>query len=207
MQEKSGKRGWYDGWFYGTFLDLLTGKPFDKVFKKIIPEGSTVIDVGCGTGATARGLAEVCSKVAGVDISPKMIRYAEKNNDAGNIEYFLVEEGRDLGSYINEQYDYVILKMVLHEAAPSVRDSNLNDARTIAKHAIIADFLSPQPGGLAGIKTSIIEYLAGKDHYSNFKDWCSIGGIDGFLKKHSLIPVKEKYFYDNTGKIVIVELK
>lgn len=207
MAEKIVKRGWYDGWVYGKFLDPLTGKPFEKLLKKMIKNGSTVLDLGCGTGATVSGISDICKKVVGMDISPKMIDYAKKNNNVSNGDFILIDQDTELKEYLNSEFDYVILKMVLHEADPGLRDDIVNQLRGIANYGIIADFVYPQPSGFAGIKTFIIESIAGREHYKNFRDWCSHGAIDDFLKKHSLEVISEKMFIDGSGKVVLVSLK
>ncbi|MFA5403581.1 MAG: methyltransferase domain-containing protein [Ignavibacteria bacterium] len=71
---------WYDGWFYDYFIASNQDKAFDKV-KKIITDGSTVLDAGCGTGRLCFQLNDKCGKIDGIDASKKNINIANKNYD------------------------------------------------------------------------------------------------------------------------------
>ncbi len=47
--------------------------------QKMIPEGCTIIDLGCGPGLYAEKLATLQYKVTGMDISKNSLRYAKKS--------------------------------------------------------------------------------------------------------------------------------
>lgn len=68
--------------YAGHFRDELDGKPFDRKMLDWLAEkvgGSGVIcDMGCGPGQTARYLHAHGVKVCGVDLSPEMVRQAQK---------------------------------------------------------------------------------------------------------------------------------
>ena len=50
--------------------------------------GRTVLDIGCGMGQHAKKYSEMgAGSVLGIDLSGKMLEYAEKNNCADNIVY------------------------------------------------------------------------------------------------------------------------
>lgn len=51
-----------------------------------------VLDVGCGSGSTSRGLAELGAKVTGVDISPDLLQVAK---DKGGANYLLADASAD----------------------------------------------------------------------------------------------------------------
>lgn len=68
--------------------------------------GKTILDIGCGMGQHAKKYSDMGAKsVLGIDISEKMLRYAEKHNSAGNIAYqqMAFEDIYEL----NEQFDLV----------------------------------------------------------------------------------------------------
>jgi SAM-dependent methyltransferase len=201
------KTGWFDGWFFAKFIDPLSGKPFNEIIKGMIGPGKTVLDVGCGTGSLSLGIANTCARVVGVDISPKMIAYARKMQSravAPNVEFILADKTKRLRDTVGGRFDFAVLKMMLHETWPAVRDAIMEEAKLLADEFIVADWVSPQPAGFAGIKTRVIEFTAGREHHANFKNWCAAGGIDGFIKKHGLAPVGERMFRDRSGKIVHV---
>lgn len=55
----------------------------------IIKPGMSVLDLGCGTGYTSKFMAQLGAKVTAVDIAPKLIEWAEKNNSHKNAQYLV----------------------------------------------------------------------------------------------------------------------
>ncbi len=206
-QQRTFKTSWYDGWFYAHVIDPLSGKPFSRVIKKMINPQDRVIEIGCGTGSLALSIADQCSKITGVDISPKMIGYAKKMlhiKGHQHVEFRLVEINSSLSGIFDRKFDCTIAKMVLHETSPEIRNRMIADIKRISSYAILTDWVYPQPGGLSGFITRVIEYRAGQEHYRNFLNWCSLGGLDGFVKMHHLKVIREKIFENGTGKILKV---
>jgi hypothetical protein len=111
---------------------------------------------------------------------------------------------RKLSESIGTRFDCALVKMVLHENNPSARKEIIDGIKEISTCAIIADWVYPLPGGFTGFLSNAIEFIAGREHYRNFKEWCSIGGLDGFLNMHDLKVIDEQYYTNNTGKIVMV---
>lgn len=75
----------------------------------------TVIDLGCGTGATSIYAAERFKKVYGVDISETMINQAKKklfNKEANNIEF--LSAGFLSYQHKNDPVDLLITKAAFH---------------------------------------------------------------------------------------------
>ncbi len=66
-------------WETNDFLKLL-GESIDSLQDK------TVLDIGCGAGAYAIALAGRAKSVAGIDISPQMIRFAREKAKDRNVE-------------------------------------------------------------------------------------------------------------------------
>jgi predicted RNA methylase len=46
---KENKKHWYDGWFYDVIIAPNQDNLFGQI-KNLIAEGSSIIDIGCGTG-------------------------------------------------------------------------------------------------------------------------------------------------------------
>ncbi len=207
IQEKEHKSNWYDGWFYANVIDPISGRSFSRVIKKMISPQDKVIEIGSGTGSLAFSIADQCERIIGVDISPKMIGYANKmlkKKDYRHVEFRLIEKKTNLSALFDLEFDVTIAKMVLHETSPEIRHRLMDEIKQISKYAILTDWISPQPGGIPGFITRVIEYTAGKEHYRNFLNWCSSGGLDGFVASHRLHVVREKIFKNGTGKILKV---
>ncbi|MBN1203002.1 MAG: class I SAM-dependent methyltransferase [Anaerolineae bacterium] len=47
------------------------------VLREVLPEGASVLDIGCGTGEESIALAKAGYSVLGIDISPAMVRQAQ----------------------------------------------------------------------------------------------------------------------------------
>lgn len=70
-------------------FDLLTY----LISKDAINKGYDVLDIGCGTGKYLLEFAKIANNVTGIDISPKMISYAEenvKNMNLSNVNFKVV---------------------------------------------------------------------------------------------------------------------
>ncbi|MGX9790338.1 class I SAM-dependent methyltransferase [Mycobacterium sp. MMS18-G62] len=66
------------------FHNHLHDKPLDRAvltgFAELVDRDGVIADVGCGTGATSRMLADFGPKVVGIDLSPNMIAEARRLN-------------------------------------------------------------------------------------------------------------------------------
>lgn len=83
-------------WDYGSRKDII---PF---MGKYLKEGSTVIDVGCGSGYGTYKLHEAGFKATGIDISPKMIELANQQFIDQDIRY----ETCDMGELVKKKETY-----------------------------------------------------------------------------------------------------
>ncbi len=80
-------------YYYSNLIELLRFN---------IPENSSIIEIGCGTGFLLNNLKP--SRAAGIDISPEMIRIAKENNP----EYdFFVMDAEDIS--LSGKFDFVII--------------------------------------------------------------------------------------------------
>jgi len=199
------KTSWYDGWIFANFVDVMTEKilNLNRIIREFIIDNTDVLDIGCGTGSLAASLSDKCNSIKGTDISPRMIKYAQRHNKLSNVEFSLTEKDRKISDTFNQKFDYSILKMVLHEMPEEERTNLINEAKKISSEMIIVDWVAPQPK-YAGINTLIAELSALKEHFINFKQWHTTGGLDGFLERHGLKIVQEEIFKNKTGKIVRV---
>lgn len=68
-------------WETGSRKDIV---PF---FKKYVPAGSDVCDLGCGDGIGSEKLAEAGYKVTGIDVSDEMLEKARENPRNENIAF------------------------------------------------------------------------------------------------------------------------
>ncbi len=171
------KNHWYDGWFYDKMIAPNQDRIFREI-KKVIEPNSTIIDVGCGTGRFSFSVADKVKSVTGIDLSSKNIKTANQTlqKNPNNKISFLHTNLANLISQ-NHHYDYAVMTYVIHEVNPGERIALLKEMAQIADKIIIGDYLVPVNKGFWNLLNVIVEYLAGKEHYTNFKDFVASGGL------------------------------
>ncbi len=200
------KKHWYDGKFYDLFIAPNQDKLF-RLIKGFVKPESTVIDIGCGTGRLPLFLADKCKSVTGLDLSSKNITVAEnklKSTQIQNVEF----RHSDITTFENpgeKKYDYAIITYVLHEMPPEDRIKTLLQMKRLASNVIIGDYVNPIPKTFYGYLTTVIEFLAGSDHYNNFKDYSKRGGLYYLLNETGLKIIKEIKKEPNTLHLVMGE--
>ena len=171
------KNHWYDGWFYDKMIAPNQDRIFREI-KKVIQPNSTIIDVGCGTGRFSFSVAHNVKSVVGIDLSSKNIETANQTlqkNPNSKISFFHTNLV-NLKSQ-NHHFDYAVMTYVIHEVNPEQRIALLKEMAQIADKIIIGDYLVPVNKGFWSVLNIIVEYLAGKEHYTNFKDFVANGGL------------------------------
>lgn len=164
------KPHYYDGKPYEILFDRALKEVRDIIIEQI-EAGSTVVDIGCGTGALVFDLAEKRESVTGVELSSKMVEHAKRrqqSNGKNNVT-FVHDDATSLHHFEDQQFDYLTISMALHEMPPELRVKVLNEAKRIAKKIIVADYVVPQPLSFAGIRTRVVEFLAGIEHFRGFR--------------------------------------
>jgi SAM-dependent methyltransferase len=78
-----------------------------------VPEGGSVLDLGCGTGELAGALAEVGRRVTGCDISPEMLQRALSAGLSRTIDWVQLEPGWQELPFMPETFDAVVASSVL----------------------------------------------------------------------------------------------
>ncbi len=202
------KNHWYDGRFY----DKLIAPNQDSLFAQIrnlIEPGSNVIDIGCGTGRLEFTLADKCKTVLGIDLSKRNIDTAQRtlHSRPENKISFRHCTISELFSEGNARFDYAVLTYVIHEVDEKERIRLLLEIATIADKIIIGDYLVPRPNGFWSNLTEVIEFIAGKEHYRNFKNYVANGGIDYLANKAGLKNIKEFKNQPANNHIVILTNK
>jgi SAM-dependent methyltransferase len=203
--KKENKNHWYDGLFYDKLIAPNQDKSFAQL-KSLIEPNSTLLDAGCGTGRLAFQIADKCSKVDGIDLSIKNVNLANKKLSADafpNITFHHADVTKFLSGK-NRKYDYAVLSYVIHEVDISLRVEILKLLSKAADKIIIIDYLAPRPKGFWSGLNEIVEFIAGKDHYRNFKTYISNGGIYRLAQQSGLKIISEIKNIPSTSHIVIL---
>jgi len=186
------KKHWYDGWFYDIIIAPNQDRLFSKI-KNIIEPGSEILDVGCGTGRLEFALAGKCKSVRGIDLSKKNIDRANKillNHPNENIS-FQHKNLNEIAKNGDIHFDFAILTYVIHEVNEEERIALITDIVSLADKIIIGDYIVPRPAGFGGFLSELIEFVAGREHYRNYKSYMANGGIYYLANKAGLKVIDE----------------
>jgi len=186
MAKNQGSR-LYDGWLYHLVVDPALARA-RRLVRDQVRRGSALIDMGCGTGALLFSLVDRCSGLVGVERSGRMWDYGRRRAQALGLSRvrFLQGDATRLDSLADGSFDYASATMVFHEMEREKRLPLLMEMRRLAPTLIVVDYRVPLPAGLSGIFIRLIEGLAGRDNYRNFRSFVDLGGLAPLLMKQGL---------------------
>jgi SAM-dependent methyltransferase len=197
---------WYNGYLYDRLISPM-GRWMATTIVDLVPEKSAVLEVGCGPGNLALELSTKCQRVVAVDISKRMIEYAntiKHKRGVPNVDFLNLDASR-LSSSISQHFDFAIACMCLHEVEDDMRQDIVRNCMQLSSKMIITDYKAPFPKSIVGFGNNLLEIIGGKRHHQNFKRWQALGGIDRFIKQMRLVIVAEMEWADRCGKTVVVK--
>jgi ubiquinone/menaquinone biosynthesis C-methylase UbiE len=171
--------------------------------------GDRMLDVCCGTGDQVIHCAKRGVIAAGIDRNPEMIDLAEghKRKLGLNNASFKVADAQNL-PFEDNFFDYASISLALHEIQGAATDKVVSEMRRVVEREgalIFIDFQVPLPKSIYTYLTKALEFIAGRDHHRNLKDYIGRGGLDGTLKKNNLPEVKRDYL--KNGLMLIIEAR
>jgi ubiquinone/menaquinone biosynthesis C-methylase UbiE len=171
---------WSHGWFYHAFFDGPLGES-RRIVVDLVPEGASVLDIASGTGAFCSDLraAKVC-RVVGVDLSRRMLRYAEAHRHFDDIRY-LYGDATCLDAVGPGEFDYATILFLLHELPAAQRLLVLEEALRVARHVVVVESHVPFPVNVHAAALHIVEVMGGREHHARFADFLARGGIAGVM--------------------------
>ncbi len=200
------KNHWYDGWFYDSIIAPNQDKLFSQIKDLVTPQ-SKILDVGCGTGRLEFFLADKCKSLLGIDLSGRNIDRANMTLLKKPDRKILFQHS-DVSTLLNagSHFDFAILTYVIHEVNEDERINLLNEISLISDKIIIGDYVVPRPDGFAGFLSETIEFIAGREHYRNYKSYVANGGIDYLADKACLKIINNEISnHQLTNHIVVLE--
>lgn len=199
------KSFYYYGAIYHRLFDPQIAVARQKTVD-LIPAGSSVLDIGCGTGLLCFALREQKQcRVVGLDLSLRMLEFARGANPFQDVS-FIHQDATDLTSHEDNAFDYATMLMVIHELNKSQRALVLKESLRVAGKLIVIDAVAPLPKNPGGMGIRFVEATFGRDHLQNFQDFLSVGGIQGTLKESGL-PIKVEHssvFLRDCREVVVV---
>jgi 2-polyprenyl-3-methyl-5-hydroxy-6-metoxy-1,4-benzoquinol methylase len=127
-----------------------------------VPAGcESVLEIGCGTGAFSRAVAEKAQSVHAIDLSSQMIRVARsRSSQFPQIEFEVADVmTRELPA---AQFDYIVTIATLHHLAHAAVLAKLKDALKLGGKLIVLDLYQPETNLLtaAGLIDTLLNVLA-----------------------------------------------
>ena len=120
-----------------TYFRKAATSPRNAVISLLNDEPLQVLDMCAGTGTNALAIAGVRknAKVTGIDISAAMLQKAEaKREQAGLSNAKLIHMDATNLQFANEEFDVVLISLVLHELSPDLAKQLIREARRVLKN-------------------------------------------------------------------------
>ena len=200
---KKYQENFYDGWLYHLIVDPALRKARRLVRRQVTP-GSSLIDIGCGTGELVLFLSDRCRQLVGVEASQGMWAYArERVRDLGltNVR-FIFASGEKVAAFPSAYFDYATACMVLHEMEAKQRLPVLREMQRLARTLILVDYRVPPPLHFVATLCKFIERLAGSQHYRNYLSFAKGGGLLPLLETIGLTANSEVLFFNRCLHLV-----
>jgi len=207
-RNRAGRTGgsFYDGRLYSLFFDRLCRGLHERV-AAWVDEGTTCVDVCCGTGGLSFQLAGRCRRVLGIDYSPRQLARAEQLRTRHGLHRvsFEVGDASVLGGIPDDSFDVATVSMGLHEMDPRIRSGVLPALLRVAPRAVLVDFAVPMPLNLPGLRNRGFELLAGPRHFLGFRDFLRRGGLVPMIEEAGAELVRERTL--DGGTLLQVEIR
>ena len=168
---------WYDRLFTGVLENLKV------LATRMAPlsQGMKVLDIGCGTGKQLASYQEMGAELVGIDLSAQMLGVAKDNlvGEAG-----LVNGDALRLPFRGATFDLVIASLFLHQLNSQEGTVVLEEARRVLQpegQLLLIDFHPAANNSITGMLTylaiSMLEFIAGKEHFRNSRNFLDQGGI------------------------------
>jgi demethylmenaquinone methyltransferase/2-methoxy-6-polyprenyl-1,4-benzoquinol methylase len=194
----------YSAKFYDPLISSLI-RPIRKRIVSIVKHYryERILDVCCGTGDQLRLLAQEGFRGEGIDLSESMLAVAKKSAGA----FTCVQGDAAQMPFETESYDLTMIAFALHEKEGETARGILSEILRVTKEGgdvLIVDYApSEETSPLYRRLITFIEWIAGGEHYRNFKSYTQNGGLQGLLEG---LPLREKKRYVFAGGGVVLLL-
>ena len=171
--------------------------------------GEKVLDVCCGTGVQAIEYARRGIIATGIDLDTAMLKTAErKRSESGlsNLEFRLADAASL--PFAGGSFDAASISLALHGKTADVREKVVAEMQRVVKQGgilLFADFNAPLPGNFDTFVLNSIEYIAGREHYRNSRDYLDSGGLGRILARHNIVAGKTDYL--KNGNFLLIKAR
>ncbi len=172
---------------YKSLIDpLLAG--LNRNVLALVKPGDQVIDIACGHGTLSLQMARKARSVTGIDLSGAAIAAARRTARQQGIDNvsFVKADAANLSAYSDKTFDLAVTTMAIHQFNSTLAVEVLREMSRVARSIIIADYNHTMRRHWESRLVMIIERIAGKEHYCNFRNFMQQGGISYFAEQAGL---------------------
>jgi len=150
-----------------------------------------ILDLCCGTGNQLNLLSKHGFKnLYCLDISDSMLEIAKRSNSSIKI----YNEDARKTSFNNASFDVVIISFAIHEKDRNTQQALIDEAYRIIKKdgfMLVVDYVFDDKTTKFGrIVINIIERIAAREHYINFKSYIQNDGLLSLIEKDKFKLIK-----------------
>ena len=180
-----------------------------------------VLDMGCGTGTLAAMLREQTDFAVGLDRSDAMLaagvrgRRERAANDSGvqhparpgqesRRPLFVLGDAAD-PPFVPGSFDALLYALILHETTADA-DALLEAGFALAPLALVLEWRMPERNldALCAAWVHIIERLAGREHYRQFRAFMRAGGVRGLARRVGASILSERPLAGNSLVLAVL---
>ncbi len=170
---------------YDTLLFLALKPIRIAVMNELLEyKDKAILDLCCGTGNQLKMLSKNGFKnLHCLDLSGPMLEIAKTDTCPMKI----YNEDATKTSLENNSFDIIIISFAIHEKDRNMQKKLLTEAHRLLKKdglLLIVDFVfDNKTTKLAKIGIRLIEKMAGKEHYNNFKNYIKNNGLADLIEQ------------------------
>ena len=163
-----------------------------KVMNELLKyKEKVILDLCCGTGNQIKLLSKHGFRnLYCLDISDSMLEIAKRSNSSIKI----YNEDAIKTSFDNASFDVVIISFAIHEKDRNTQQALIDEAYRIIKKdgfMLVVDYVFDNKTTKFGrIVISMIERIAGREHYINFKSYIQNDGLLSLIEKDKFKLIK-----------------
>ena len=185
----------YSAKFYDGLLFLFIRPIRNKVIALVKQyRYRLILDVCCGTGDQLKLLKQHGFDGEGIDLSNAMLSVAGKGGHKADC----IHQDATQMQYENAKFDLVMTAFSLHEKSHASARKIVEEMVRVTSEGgdiLIVDYeLSEKTSTLSKMLIYFIEWVAGGEHYQNFKSYIKKGGLPELLSGITLTEVERHYF-------------
>lgn len=184
-------------WGYDSLIEPFNRSLRSVAFRFFQPAaGTTILDVGCGTGTQLAFYRQKGFRPIGIDLSAAMLGKTRDRLDHGTL---VCQGDATRLPYRSRSVDWALSMLVLHEMDAPIRPAVLKEMTRVIKENGRLGIVDYHPEGTPTLKGWVsramirsIEFAAGRRHYRSYRHFLTDGGIPMLAARHGLVVERQK---------------